>query len=85
MNVVLEHPTVVFPIKPEFVGQKFKMVLGKKSGKPSIQVKLDELGLSATEDQIAEMLKLVKSKGIEKKSTLTDDEFKVISVKVLKG
>jgi isopropylmalate/homocitrate/citramalate synthase len=61
------------------------MVLGKKSGKPSIQLKLDELGLSATEDQIAEMLKQVKSKGIEKKSTLTEDEFKVISDKVLKG
>ncbi len=85
MNVVLEHPTVLFPIKPEFVGQKIQMLLGKKSGKPSIQVKLDELGLSATEDQIAEMLQLVKSKGIEKKNTLTDDEFKVIANKVLNG
>ena len=85
MNVVLEHPTVVFPIKPEFVGQKFQMLLGKKSGKPSIQVKLDELGLSATEDQIAEMLQMVKLKGIEKKGTLTEDEFKGIANTVLKG
>jgi len=85
MNVVLEHPTVLFPIKPEFVGQKIQMLLGKKSGKPSIQVKLDALGLSATDDQVAEMLQLVKAKGIEKKNTLSDDEFKVIADKVLNG
>ncbi len=83
MDVVLKHPTVVFPIKPEFVGQKFQMLLGKKSGKPSIKVKLDEMGLSATEEQLGDMLQLVKLKGIEKKSTLTDDEFKEIADKVL--
>lgn len=85
MQVVLEHQTVVFPIKPEFVGQKFRMLLGKKSGKPSVQLKLDEMGLTATEDQIADMLQLVKAKGIEKKGTLTDEEFRAIATQVLKG
>jgi methanogen homocitrate synthase len=75
MDVIQEHPTVIFPIRPEFVGRKFEMFLGKKSGKPSVKVKLDALGLQASDQQIEEILKLVKARGIEKKGTLTDEEF----------
>ena len=83
MDTIVKHPTVAFPIRPEFVGRKFEIVLGKKSGRPSIKVKLDELGLSASDEQIADMLDQVKAKGIEKKSTLTDGEFKTIVDSVL--
>ncbi len=85
MDVIKDHPTVIFPVRPEFVGQKFSMVLGKKSGKHSVKLKLDEMGLSATEQQIANIVELVKAKGIEKKGSLTDEEFEKIVRRTLKA
>ncbi|MFX0203224.1 MAG: LeuA family protein, partial [Candidatus Hodarchaeota archaeon] len=83
IDVFKRHPKAMLPYCPEFVGQKFNMVLGKKSGRPSIKVKLEEMGISATEEQIDNMVKLVKTRGIEKKGTLTDEEFEKITREVL--
>ena len=52
------------------------MVLGKKSGKASIQYKLEELGIQGVgEDKLDDILGAVKEKGIAKKDILTDGEF----------
>ncbi|MFQ6111852.1 MAG: 3-hydroxy-3-methylglutaryl-CoA lyase, partial [Nitrospinota bacterium] len=40
IDVLLREPRVGFSIHPEFVGRKFRVVLGKKSGKPSIELKV---------------------------------------------
>ena len=61
-----------------FVGRKFEMVLRKKSGRPSIKLKLEELGIETTDEKIADILAVVKQKGTEKKGTITDDEFRAI-------
>jgi methanogen homocitrate synthase len=70
--------TAATAIMPEFVGQKFQVVLGKKSGKHSIEAKLKELGLEASDEQIEKILAKVKDLSIKKKRVITDAEFKRI-------
>lgn len=84
IDVYQKEPRVAFAIHPAFVGRKFEMALGKKSGRPSIKTKLEEFGIETTEEKIAELLAKVKQKGIEKKGLLSDDEFKVILKETLK-
>ncbi len=72
-----------FSIHPEFVGRKFRVVLGKKSGKPSIELKLRELGLEATDEAMRTMLDRVKRRSIEKKAWLEEGEFREIVQEVL--
>jgi methanogen homocitrate synthase len=53
--------------------------LGKKSGKASITYQLDKFGIeNVNDEQVAEILAEVKARGAEKKSLLTDEEFKEI-------
>ena len=60
------------------------MVLGKKSGKLSINYNLEKLGYPACSDeQNAEMLTKVKDLGIAKRGILTDDEFREIADAVM--
>jgi len=68
-------PTTLFPVNPAFLDRKPKIVLGKKSGKDSIKIKLEELNLNIKEDQISTLLDEVKTFSIEKGSYLSDDEF----------
>ncbi|MFQ5895275.1 MAG: LeuA family protein, partial [Nitrospinota bacterium] len=74
---------VGYSIHPEFVGRKFRMVLGKKSGRPSIEIKLKEMGQEATEEEMRTMLDRVKRRSIEKKAWLEDEEFREIVRDVL--
>lgn len=84
INFVMHDPLVMFGTHPALTGRKGEVVLGKKSGKASITYKLDALGLGeATEEQVAEILDIVKQKGIVKRDILTDDEFKEIAEAVL--
>ena len=75
MDVMRREPKTLMAIKPEYVGNRFRMVLGKKSGKASIQIKLDELGKSYTDEQVAELLARVKEIGMEKRRFLTEEEW----------
>lgn len=68
-------PTTIFPVKPSFLNREPRIVLGKKSGKDTIKIKLDELGMSVRDDSIPEILNEVKLFGINKGSYLTNDEF----------
>ncbi|MDX2481106.1 MAG: hypothetical protein QNK24_12340 [Desulfuromusa sp.] len=84
INFVMHDPLVMFGTHPALTGRTGEIVLGKKSGKASITYKLDELGIgTANDDQIDEMLNIVKQAGIKKRDILTDDEFKVIAQQVL--
>jgi methanogen homocitrate synthase len=78
MDVFKNEPRVAFALHPKFVDRKFEMVLGKKSGKPSIKAALEELGISVPEEKYGEILKKVKEKGADKKGVLTNEEFKEI-------
>jgi isopropylmalate/homocitrate/citramalate synthase len=61
------------------------IVLGKNSGLPSIQEWCEKLGVTASEEQMLEMVRLVKEKCFAKKDLLNADEFKTIVDTVLQG
>ena len=63
---------------PDLVGNKHGVVLGKKSGKHSIEWKLKEMDLSIPPDKVQEVLEKVKSVSETKKGAVTDDEFSEI-------
>lgn len=76
VNLVVENPLAMFATHPQVTGRKGKIVLGKKSGKPSILYKLKELGLGELdEDRMAEALAEVKRRGNEERRLLDDAEF----------
>lgn len=71
-----EYLTEVFPYRPGLVGQEAaQVVLGKNSGIDSIGIWLERLGLSASEEQRLELLRLVKELSLEKKGLLDLKEF----------
>jgi methanogen homocitrate synthase len=78
-----EFPFTAEAYLPELVGQKPSLVLGKKSGKDSVKVKLKEMDYSATDEQIIEMLNLVKQQAQKTKAPIGDEEFESIVRKVI--
>jgi len=76
IQYVLEDPLVMFGTHPVLAGRVGEVVLGKKSGTASIEYKLNQLDLGQVEgDQAARILARVKSRGIDRRDILTDEEF----------
>jgi isopropylmalate/homocitrate/citramalate synthase len=75
IELIHKEPLALFCIDPQLVGQRAGFVLGKKSGMGSIALKLEELGLDATEAQRRKLLEGVKELGTKKRDLVTDDEF----------
>lgn len=72
--------TEVFPYRWEVVGQKpAESVMGKGSGLDSVKVWLEEEHMTATEDEVAKILSIVKSFSLERKRLLTKAEFRDIA------
>jgi isopropylmalate/homocitrate/citramalate synthase len=80
---LITYPPAVEGYSPELVGRERDVLLGKKSGKKSIEYKLGELGKDANPDQVDEMVKKVKELGIKKKGLLSDEDFRRIVDEVL--
>ena len=79
VDMVMKKPLSMFGTAPQFFGRHGEVVLGKKSGKASITYQLEKFGIeNVSDEQIAEILAEVKARGAEKKSLLTDEEFKEI-------
>lgn len=74
-DTLLKHPLAMFAINPYYLGREPKLVLGKKSGMTSINMKLKELQLEIEEDAKKQLLSDVKNAGLQKKRILTDEEF----------
>lgn len=71
------------PFVPELVGQSHRLVIGKKSGKDSIELKLKELGISAPKEEVERILFEVKVRAERRKKPISDEEFKEIVKEVL--
>ena len=71
-------PEAIEPFAAALVGAKRSIVLGKKSGLDSIDLKAKDLGLSIPHDQRNAVLSAVKRRGIEKRGLVTDAEFQQI-------
>jgi isopropylmalate/homocitrate/citramalate synthase len=86
LNVKDLKPTEILPYIPTLVGRKAELtiLLGKKSGKRNIVEKLRELGVSASDDEVIQLLIKLKEKAIELKRALTDEEFRELIREVLK-
>jgi isopropylmalate/homocitrate/citramalate synthase len=69
-------PEAIEPYSSELVKAQRRIVLGKKSGPDSIDLKCQELGLSISKDQRAPLLAAVKKHAIANRRLLTDDEFR---------
>lgn len=84
VDLVVKEPLAMFGTHPALTGRRGEVVLGKKSGKASITYHLEQLGITGIDDQmVAEMLRSVKEKGINKRGLLTPEEFKDIVDRVL--
>jgi isopropylmalate/homocitrate/citramalate synthase len=71
-------PEAIEPYSSELVNARRSIVLGKKSGLDSIDLKCKELGLTITPEQRAPILAAVKKLAIAKRGLLTDGEFRRI-------
>jgi len=71
-------PEAIEPYSSELVNAKRAIVLGKKSGLDSIDLKCKELGIPVTTELRAPILAAVKKRAIAKRGLLTDEEFREI-------
>jgi homocitrate synthase NifV len=69
-------PESIEPYSSELVNARRSIVLGKKSGLDSIDLKCKELGLTIQPEQRGPILAEVKKRAIAKRGLLTDDEFR---------
>ena len=78
-------PEAIEPYSSEIVSATRRIVLGKKSGLDSIDLKAKELGIAVTTEQRAPILAAVKKQAIAKRGLLTDQEFRTIVDETLRG
>ena len=71
-------PEAIEPYSSELVNARRSVVLGKKSGLDSIDIKAKELGLTVVPGQRAPILEAVKKRAIAKRGLLSDEEFRQI-------
>jgi isopropylmalate/homocitrate/citramalate synthase len=71
-------PEAIEPYSSELVSARRSIVLGKKSGLDSIDLKARELGLEVKADQRAGILAAVKKLAIAKRGLVSDEEFRRI-------
>jgi len=81
---VISYPPSVEPYSPELLGVEREVLLSKKSGKRSVEYKLEKMNVRATSEQIDELLKRVKDLGVKKKGLVNEDEFKQMVKEVVK-
>lgn len=78
VDLVVKEPLAMFATDPRYFGREGDIVLGKKSGKASVEYFLDRLNIQVSGETVSEILSQVKAKGAEKRGLLTLDEFKAI-------
>lgn len=79
IEYVINDPLVMFGTHPSLTGRHGEVVVGKKSGKASVEHKLAELGLGAADEaETGAILAAVKQAGIRKRDILSDAEFRDI-------
>src|SRR5437588_12829521 len=71
-------PEAIEPYSSELVNARRSIVLGKKSGLDSIDLKCKELGLSISLEQRAPILAAVKKRAIAKRGLVSNEEFRQI-------
>jgi isopropylmalate/homocitrate/citramalate synthase len=70
------EPSAVEPYSSDLVGATRDLVLGKKSGIKSIEYKVAALGIEVAESEFPGLLAAVKSLAVQKRSIVSDGEFR---------
>ena len=78
VDLVVKKPLAMFGTHPALTGRSGDVVLGKKSGKASITYTLEQMGITADDEAVGEMLRVVKERSIAKRGLITDEEFRDI-------
>jgi hypothetical protein len=73
VHAVLKKAETFEPIKPEMVGAKRRLVLGKHVGVHGIEAKLKELGIKVDSEQLKEITSKVKDLGCKGKKIVEED------------
>jgi len=71
---VLSCPMTYECVNPEEVGNRRRLVLGKHSGTHIVKSRLDEKGVSASQEQICDIVRAIKRAG-EEHGRVSDEEF----------
>ena len=71
-------PEAIEPYSSELVNAQRRIVLGKKSGLDSVDLKCKELGLTISPDQRGPILAEVKKRAIARRGLVSDTEFREI-------
>jgi isopropylmalate/homocitrate/citramalate synthase len=71
-------PEAIEPYSSEIVRAERRIVLGKKSGLDSIDLKCQELGIAIAPEQRGPVLAAVKKAAVSKRGLVTDEEFREI-------
>ncbi|KCZ72885.1 isopropylmalate/citramalate/homocitrate synthase [Candidatus Methanoperedens nitroreducens] len=79
---LLANTATYEPITPELVGRERRIVLGKHAGRSSVVLALRELGFSASEEQIDDIVTRMKELG-DKGKHVTDADLQTITETVL--
>jgi isopropylmalate/homocitrate/citramalate synthase len=83
-NTNPDHLTEMFPFLPEMVGHREpRIVLGKGSGIDSVAIWLQNLEISASDEEMQEILVQVKATSLQKRALLTEEDFRGITQKVV--
>jgi isopropylmalate/homocitrate/citramalate synthase len=80
---LLKDPFTAEAYVPELVGQRRRIILGKKTGAASVQAKLQDIGLAATPDQVGRLVELVKSEAVRTRKPVDDPAFAMLAAGVL--
>jgi len=80
-----DRPFAPFPFAPELIGRKkgYNIVIGKLTGATAVAKKLGMLGLSATKEQVAEIVQAAKREASVRKWSLPDEVFETIAREIL--
>jgi isopropylmalate/homocitrate/citramalate synthase len=75
---VLAHPPVYEVIRPESVGNRRVIPIGKYSGPVVVRAKLTEYGLSATDEEIRTIISEIERQAADRHASLTGEAFLAI-------
>jgi D-citramalate synthase len=79
---VIREPSTYESVRPEQVGRKRRIVLGKHSGSASVEAALQEMNYHADENQVKEIVKRIKQLGDDGKR-VTDADLMAVADAVL--
>ena len=81
-----KYPCTLYPFHWDLVGRdEAELILGKWCGKPTVLHHLEKIGVTATDEQIDQIVMKVKDKGYEVKRRLSRQEFEAIVQEVVEG